>query len=315
MRILITGGTGLIGRPLSASLASDGHDVTVLSRNPIEVKPPMPAGVHVHRWDAKTTDGWLGLADGADAIINLAGAGIGDGRWSKDRKRLIRDSRIAAGHAVVEAFKQVKQRPSVLIQASAVGYYGGHDDDEILTEASSPGSDFLAKVCFDWEISTAPVARMGVRRPILRTGVVLSDEGGAFPRLKLPFTFFAGGKLGDGSQWLPWIHMVDQIRAIRFLLESEIADGPFNLCAPNPVTNEELASVLGDVMGRPSFMPAPAFAMKTVLGEMATIVLDGQRAVPAKLQELGFTWIYPEIQEALEALAGAQKAEIEPQPA
>ncbi len=315
MRILITGGTGLIGRPLSASLAADGHEVIVLSRNPIEVTSPTPEGVHLHRWDGRTSEGWLDLADGADGIVNLAGAGIADGRWTQDRKKLIRESRIAAGQAMVEVFNRVNAKPAVLVQASAVGYYGTYEDDSIVTEKNGPGTDYLAKVCFDWEISSAPVSRMGVRRPIARTGVVLSNDGGAFPKLKLPFTFFAGGKLGNGRQWLPWIHIHDQVRAIRFLLENDQADGPFNIAAPNPVTNEQAADALGKVMGRPSFLPAPAFAMKAALGEMATVVLDGQRAVPEHLQELGFSWVFPNLDEALQNLVEEKQATAEAVPA
>ena len=307
MRVIITGGTGLIGRPLAASLAADNHEVIVLSRNPIEVNPPMAPGVHVHRWDGQSADGWGELVNGADAIVNLAGAGIADGRWSDKRKKLIRDSRIQAGHAVLDAIKAASVKPKALLQASAVGYYGTHSDDRTMTEESAPGSDFLAKICFDWEISTAPVSMMEIRRPILRTGVVLSNEGGAFPKLKLPFTFFAGGKLGDGKQWLPWIHIDDQIRAIRYLIDNEEADGAFNLTAPNPVTNEAIATKLGEAMGRPSAIPAPGLAMKLALGEMSTMLLDGQRAVPQHLLEMGFEFRYPTIESALENLVNKQE--------
>lgn len=304
MRVIITGGTGLIGRPLSASLAADGHDVIVLSRNPIEVTDPMPPGVSLHRWDSRTSEGWGELVNGADAIINLAGAGIADGRWTAERKKLIRESRIQAGHAVVEAVQNATQKPKVVIQASGKDYYGTNTGDEDVTEAHSPGSDFLSKVCFDWEISTAPISRMGIRRPIIRTSVVLSNFGGAFPKLKLPFTMYAGGKLGDGKQWFSWIHMADEVSAIRFLLENEQADGPFNLAAPEVVRNEEFAKALGGAMGRPAAIPAPSMAIKTALGEMSTMVLDGQRAVPHRLQELGFTWKYPTVEAALEQLVG-----------
>ncbi|MCB9160192.1 MAG: TIGR01777 family protein [Caldilineaceae bacterium] len=322
MRVIITGGTGLIGRPLAASLVADGHDVIVLSRNPIEVTPPMPDGVSLHRWDAKTSEGWGELVNNTDAIINLAGASIGGeltslpgstvgailsmpvsmfrSRWSADRKKLIRESRIQAGHAVVEAVRNATNKPKVVIQASAVGYYGGETGDEVVTESHSPGSDFLAKVCFDWEISTAPLSRMGIRRPIIRTaGMVMSNFGGTFPLLKLPYNMYAGGKLGDGQQWLSWMHIADEVKAIRFLLEHDAADGPFNLSAPNPVRYAELAKALGDAMGRPAAIPAPSFALKAALGELATVVLDGQRVIPQRLEELGFTWKYPTIEEAL----------------
>lgn len=312
MRIIITGGTGLLGRPLSAALASEGHEVTVLSRQPDKAKA-IALGVKLAAWDGESSQGWGQLVDGADAIINFAGSGIGDGRWSDERKQQIRQSRIKAGKAVLEAITGATVKPKVLLQASAVGYYGTQSGDKVVTEAASPGNDFLAKVCFDWEASTAPVKKLGVRRPVLRTGIVLANEGGAFPKLLLPFKLFAGGPLGSGKQWLPWIHITDQVRAIQFLLQNESADGPFNLAAPNPVTNGDMAKAIGEVMGRWSVVPAPAFAMRTALGEMATLVLDGQRAVPSKLQALGFQFNYETIVPALRDLlskpaAGEQAA-------
>jgi uncharacterized protein (TIGR01777 family) len=303
MRIIITGGTGLIGRPLSAALAADGHDVTVLSRNPDKVKNPV-AGVKLAAWNGQSAEGWGHLADGAGAIINLAGEGIADGRWSDERKQKIRTSRTLAGKAVMEAISTAAVKPKVLLQASAVGYYGTNTGDKQVTEAASPGSDFLSKVCFDWEVSTAAASRLGVRRPVLRTGIALANEGGAFPKLLLPFKFFAGGPLGSGKQWLPWIHIDDQVRAMLFLLHNEQADGAFNLAAPNPVTNSEMAKQIGEVLGRPAFVPAPGFAMKTALGEMAVMVLEGQRAVPAKLQALGFQFKYDTVGAALRNLLG-----------
>jgi len=303
MRIMITGGTGMIGRALCPLLLSSGHLVTVLSRNPDESRG-MPAGVVIEKWDGKTTEGWGHLVSGTDAIINLAGAGIADSPWTDKRKQIIRESRIQAGLALQKAIQAAKEKPKVLIQASAVGYYGARNDDQIITEAAPPGKDFLAKACFDWEMSTAPVSKLGIRRPILRTGIVLSKRGGALPKMMLPFKFFAGGPLGNGKQWVPWIHLTDEVRAIKFLLENPKADGPFNLAAPNPHTNQQFGEILGAVMRRPAFMPAPAFAMKAALGEMSTIVLDGQRVVPTKLEELGFSFTYPALRDALRNLVG-----------
>ncbi len=311
MRIVITGGTGLIGRPLSAALVAEGHDVTVLSRDPEKVKQ-MAAGVKLTAWDAQSAKGWGSLADGADAIINFAGEGIGDGRWSDDRKRKIRESRIKAGQAVLESISAAAVKPKVLVQASAVGYYGTDTGDKLVTESSSPGNDFLAKVCFDWEASTAAVTRLGVRRPVLRTGIVLANEDGAFPKLLLPFKFFVGGPLGNGKQWLPWIHIADEVRAIQFLLTNEQADGPYNLAAPQPVTNNEMAKQIGEVMGRPSFVPAPAFALQAVLGDMSKLVLEGQRAVPTNLQALHFTFKYETVQPALRNLLDKGEAAAQP---
>lgn len=298
MRIIITGGTGLIGKALCPLLLADGHLITVLSRNP-DAARGMPSGVRIEDWDGHTTEGWGHLLNGADAVINLAGAGIADRPWTASRKQLIRESRIHAGLALQKAIQQATEKPRVLIQASAVGYYGARNDDAIITEATAAGTDFLAKVCFDWEMSTAPVAKMGLRRVIIRTGIVLSKEGGALPKMILPFKFFAGGPLGNGKQWVPWIHIIDQARAIKFLLDTPTADGAFNLAAPNPVTNKQFGEILGATIRRPAFMPAPAFAMKTVLGEMSTILLDGQRAVPQRLEEMGFAFSHPALREAL----------------
>ncbi len=300
MRTIITGGTGLIGRTLAADLVAHGHQVVILSRAP-ERATGLPAGVRAERWDARTADGWVSLADGADAIANLAGESIAAGRWTDERKRRIRQSRLDAGRAIVQAVELIGQRPRVVVQASGIGYYGPRGDQEI-TEDTAPGNDFLAQVAIEWEASTAPVEALGVRRAIIRTGVVLSTEGGAFPRLLLPFRLFAGGPLGSGRQWLPWIHIADQVAAIRFLIEKENATGPFNLTAPNPLTNAGFGQVLGRIINRPSFVPTPGLAMRLAFGEMATLLLDGQRAIPKRLLELGFTFRFPHAEAALQDL-------------
>lgn len=300
MHIIITGGTGLIGRALAADLVAADQQVTVLSRSP-ERATGLPDGVHIERWDARTIEGWASLVDGADAIVNLAGESIAAGRWTAERKRRIRESRLAAGRAVVQAVEMAGDRPRVVFQASGVGYYGPQADQEI-TEEALPGDDFLARIAREWEASTEPVEAMGVRRAIIRTGVVLSAQGGALPRMLLPFRLFVGGPLGNGRQWLPWIHIADEVAAIRFLIEMAEAAGVFNLTAPNPLTNAGFGQVVGRVMGRPSFMPTPAFAMRAVFGEMATLLLDGQRAVPKRLLELGFQFRFPHAEAALQDL-------------
>ena len=300
MRVIITGGTGLIGRALSEVLSNDGNEVIVLTRNPRQ-DATLPANVRQVKWDAATAEGWGELADGAGAIVNLAGEGIADGRWSEERKKRIYSSRVNAGKAVVEAVTAASTKPKVVIQSSAVGYYGPHKD-EILTETASPGSDFLAQVCFDWEASTAAVEAMGVRRAIIRTGIVLSNKGGAWPRIVLPFKLFAGGPIGSGQQYWPWIHLADEVNAIRFLIENEGGHGVFNLCAPTPLTNKAFSQKLGEVMGRPALLPVPSFALKIAFGEMSTVLLDGQRAVPKHLEELGYTYKYPSAEAAFKDL-------------
>lgn len=305
MRVLVTGGTGLIGRALSASLARDGHEVLVLSRDPARAGP-LPEGVRAVRWDARTAEGWGPLADGAWAIVNLAGASIaGEGlmpkRWTPARKDLILRSRLQAGQAVVEAVTQAKEKPQVVVQASGIGYYGPRGD-EVIAEDAPAGTDWLSGVAVQWEATTAPVEALGVRRVVIRSAAVLSKEGGVLPLLLLPFRFFAGGPLGSGRQWVPWIHIADEVRAIRFLMERSEATGPFNLTAPHPLTNRELVRTIGRVLRRPAVVPAPAFALRLALGELATLVLDGQRAVPKRLSELGFAFRFPEAEAALRDL-------------
>ena len=308
MRIIITGGTGLIGSELSKSLAADGHEVIVLSRNP-EGKP-LPTGVRAEKWDGKTAVSWGHLADGADAIINLAGENIaGSGllpaRWTKERKARILNSRLDAGNAVVEAVAAAKVKPKLVIQSSGIDYYGNVPDG-VVTEDSPAGDDgFLAKVTVPWEDSTAAVEQEGVRRVIIRTGVVLDKEGGPLGTMLLPFKFFAGGPVGSGKQWLAWIHIQDVVSAIRFLLAHEAARGPYNLCAPEPVRYKDFSKLIGQTMGRPSVVPAPAFGMKLVLGEAADLVLNGRCAKPKRLLDAGFTFAFPDAQSALQDLLAA----------
>jgi len=304
MRVIITGGSGLLGKPLAATLAQSGYEVIVLSRNPAQNSNLLPAGVRAHKWDARSAADWGHLADGAHAIINFAGESIAGtsaipARWSDKRKRSIQESRIYAGLAVVEAIEAAAVKPKVLLQASAVGYYGQQHADEILTESSPAGADFLGHTCAAWEDSTAPVAELGVRRAIARTGLVLTTAGGPLPITILQTKLFAGGPIGGGRQWWPWIHLSDEINALKFLLENENASGPFNLTSPNPVQQKEFAQVLGRVLNRPSRLPAPEIALRLALGEIATLVLDGQRALPQRLLDLGFTFRHPDLFYAL----------------
>jgi uncharacterized protein (TIGR01777 family) len=287
---------------LAANLAFELYEVIVLTRHPERVTR-LPQGVQAVGWDGRTAAGWGGLADGADAIVNLAGESIAAGWWTEARKRRIRESRVNAGRAVVEAVKAATRKPSVLIQASAVGYYGPHGD-EAVTETTPFGNDFLASVCRDWEASSAEVESLGVRRAILRTGLVLSRVGGPLPLMRMPFYFFVGGPLGSGKQWFPWIHIADEVGAIRFAMKKTEAQGALNVCAPNPLTNADFSRALAKVMHRPSFMPAPAFAVRLMLGEMSTLLLDGQREIPQRLQQLGFSFRFAEAEPALRDLLG-----------
>ena len=300
MRIVITGGTGLIGRALSEELASGGHEVILLSRDPGLAKA-LPDGVRAERWDGRNAAGWGPLVSGAGAIVNLAGENLAGGRWTAERKTRIRESRIHAGQAVVEAVTEAVEKTGVVIQSSGLGYYGPQGD-EIITEETPAGRDFLGQLAVEWEACTEPVETLGVRRAVIRTGPVLSAAGGALPRMISPFRFFLGGPLGTGRQWFPWIHIKDEARAIRFLIENENGAGPFNLNAPEPLTNADFARLLGRVLKRPAKMSTPVFVLRLLFGEMATVLLEGQRAVPQRLLALGFDFRFPEAEPALQDL-------------
>ena len=300
MRIIITGGSGLIGRELTATLCYAEHEVIVLSRTP-QLVSDLPLKARAVEWDGRTAQGWGELADGADAIVNLAGASVAEGRWTAERKQRLRDSRLHSGQAVVEAVRAASRKPRVVVQASAVGYYGARGNEEV-TETTPAGSDFLALLAKEWEASTAPVEELGVRRAIARTGVVLSPEGGALPRLLAPFRFFVGGPLGDGKQWFPWIHFTDEANALKYLIESESASGAYNLCAPTPVTNAEFSRLISRRMRRPSWLPVPGLALRLLFGEMADVLLKGQRQIPRRLQRSSFRFIYSKAEDALKDL-------------
>ena len=307
MRIIITGGTGLIGRHLAASLLHDGHEVIILSRAPDQARN-IPPGARLEAWDGKSAQGWGELVDGAAAVINLAGESLGGTgflppRWTPAVKERINQSRKSSAQACIEAIRAARKKPDVVVQATAIGYYGTHSGDEQLTEQSAAGHDFQAQVCAAWEESSAAVEELGVRRVLIRTGLVLDAREGIYPRFALPFKLFAGGPFGDGRQWMSWIHIDDEIGAIRSLLQQKSASGAYNLTAPNPVQNKEFARVLGQVLHRPALIPTPAFAFRLMLGEVATLVLDGQRVIPQRLQEAGFKFQYKTLEPALKALA------------
>ncbi len=297
MRIIIPGGSGLIGRELTATLAYAEHEVIVLSRTPERVQD-LPLKARAVEWDGCTTEGWGQLVDGADAIVHLAGANISARRWSPERKKNLRDSRLDTGKAIVEAVRAAGQKPRVLVQASAVGYYGPRGNEEV-TETTPVGTDFLAKLAKDWEASTAPVEELGVRRAIARTGVVLSPDGGALPQMMAPFRLFVGGPIGNGLQWFPWIHFTDEVNALKFMIENESASGAYNLCAPTPVTNAEFSRLLGRRMHRPSWLAVPGFVLRLLYGEMADVLLKGQKQVPRRLQRSSFRFIYSTADAAL----------------
>ena len=298
MKILISGGTGLVGRALIEELLAANHTCVVLSRAP-ERQIDLPDMVTLRQWDARAMEPLVELMEECEAVFHLAGESIGAGRWTADRKQQIIDSRVVSTTALTAAILQAQLPPQVYFQASAVGYYGP-GDDQLITEDAPPGNDFLAQVCQEWEAASAAVEARGVRRIVARTGIILTANGGALPRMAMPFKFFAGGPAGSGRQWMPWIHLADEVGALRFLLEQEEARGPFNLTAPNPVTNREFGSLLGKALQRPSLLPAPALALRLALGEMADLILTGQRAVPSRLLDLGYEFRFPDLDSALQ---------------
>lgn len=305
MKIVISGGTGLIGQRCISHFANDGNKIVVLSRSP-ESAPVFPESVSVVKWDGKNTGDWINELDHASAVINLAGASIaGKGffpsRWTESRKESILQSRIQVGKAITEGIRSVQNKPDLLIQASAIGYYGTSEKEKF-SESDPSGSDFVAKTCQAWEASTREVENMHVRRVIPRLGIVLSHRGGALPRLVLPFRLFLGGPMGNGKQWYSWIHIDDVCRAFHFFIKNREVSGVFNITAPNPVRNQTFASILGETMERPCWIPVPGLMMRLIFGDVASVVLEGQRVLPHRLQKADFTFDYPDLERALRHL-------------
>lgn len=304
MRVIITGGTGLIGRTLVHHLAPQGHEIIVLSRHPERAaqmfsRQGLP-GIQTVGWDATSAQGWGELITSESAIVNLAGATPAHWRWTRAYRTRILESRLRAGQAVMQAMEYYGP-PEVLVQASASGYYGDRGQ-ELLTETSLPGQGFRAKVCQQWEASTAHAP---TRHCIIRTGLVLDTNAGAFPPL-LQFARLLGSQIGNGRQWIPWIHRVDVARAIQFLLEQRTLRGPFNLCAPEVVPNREFLRAVRRVLKRPSLFRLPAFVLQALLGELATVMLDSQHLVPERLTEATFQFVYPQLEQALRNLLQEQ---------
>lgn len=298
MHILLTGGTGLIGRHLCQYWRGQGHRLTVWSRRPEQVPRICGTGV---RGIARLED--LAADDAVDAVINLAGAPIADRPWTASRRTLLWASRITLTEQLLAWLESREQRPEVLISGSAVGWYGDGGERE-LTEASPPvKEDFASQLCIAWEETAQRAQRLSIRVVLVRTGLVLASDGGFLSRLRLPFKLGLGGPLGDGRQWMPWVHIEDQIGLIDFLLQHKDTTGPYNACAPEPVRNREFAKRLGRALHRPAFMPMPAPLLRVGLGELSTLLLGGQRARPVRLLAAGFTFRFNDLQSALDNLS------------
>jgi uncharacterized protein (TIGR01777 family) len=301
MRVFVTGGTGLIGVRLIRRLRKRGDDVVLLTRRPDAWERVGP-DVEVVVGDPTQPGPWQDRLAECDAAINLAGAGIFDKRWSTAYKAVMRDSRVRSTENVVAALVKAPRRaddtPKVLVNGSAVGYYGPHGDEE-LTEDSPPGDDFLAKLCVEWEAAAKPAEAAGVRVVLLRTGVVLDKEGGALKALLPPFKLGAGGPVGSGKQYMSWIHHADEVGIILLALDHLEAHGPLNGTAPQPVTSKQFGKALGAALGRPAFLPTPGFGLRLLLGEVADVLTTGQRAVPKRALALGYAFQYPDVEGAL----------------
>ena len=293
MHYLITGGSGFIGSALSRSLVADGQRVTVLTRDIARARPRLPGGVAlVERLDA---------AGDVDAVVNLAGENLAAGRWTPARKREFVDSRIGMTRRVVDWMASLKQRPLVLVSGSAIGRYGPRGDEQLAEDAKS-GDDFSAHLCRDWERAAREAEELGVRVCLLRTGIVLDNDGGALKQMLLPFRLCLGGPMGDGRQWMSWVTRRDLVALIRWLVDNAGACGVYNGTAPSPVTNAEFARTLGAALHRPALLPTPALVLKILFGEMADILLTGQRVVPKRATAEGFLFTYPDLTSTLAAI-------------
>jgi len=301
MEIVIAGGTGFIGRSLVGKLLQDGHNVVVLTRDGAGARQLVPDAVGFGLWDGKTSASCVQQINGADAVINLAGESLAGKRWSPKQKARIINSRLEATRAIVKAMEQAERCPSLLINASAVGYYGNVEHEQV-TETHPQGGGFLALTCGLWEHEAIMARQLGVRVVLLRLGVVLDKAGGALARMVPAFRLFFGGRLGSGRQWFPWVHRDDVAGVVRFVLDNPDLCGPINVAAPEAVTMDEFCRSLGKALARPVWARVPGFVLRLALGEMSEMLLTGQRVVPQKLLQAGYEFLYPNLAQALDEI-------------
>jgi uncharacterized protein len=301
MKVVVSGGTGFIGAPLCRALRDAGHAVVALTRDAASARSRLGPGIDAAEWDARSRGPWEEALAGAGGVVNLAGEPVVGKAWTPAQKEKLRASRVDATRALVTAIEAAAPRPAVLVNASAVGYYGPHGD-ETLTEESPSGSGFLASVTREWEETACQAEPLGARVVRLRTGMALGEGGGALAKMVPPFRMFLGGPLGSGRQWVPWVHRDDVIGIALWALENNAVQGPVNATAPEPVTMKEFARILGKVLGRPAWAPVPDLALRALMGEMAEAVLTGQRVLPAAAERLGYRFRYPELEPALRSI-------------
>jgi uncharacterized protein (TIGR01777 family) len=299
MKILISGGTGLIGKALVKKLIKTGDQVIVLTRSKEGLEDS--DSVNYIEWDARSSEPLIPYLQDINTVINLAGDNIGNGYWTKEKKERIINSRVQAGNALSKAIINSNNKPDVFIQSSGVGYYG-ESLNETFDELSPNGNGFQAEVAYKWENSSAELDSAGVRRVIIRMGIVLDAKSGALPLMVLPFKMFVGGPLGSGCQYVSWIHLQDNIRAIDFVMRNDKIIDAVNLTAPTSYTNKEFGKIIGKVLSRPYWFPVPSFGLKLVLGEKSELVLEGQKVKPGKLLEHGFKYKYPDLESALRSI-------------
>jgi uncharacterized protein len=301
MQIVMTGGTGFIGRSLCAALCQEGHRVTLVTRRREDAQRLCGSTVTAVEWNGRDAGAWEHCLEGADAVVNLAGAPIADGRWTEARKRLLTESRVLTTRLLVEAMSRRSSKPRTLVSASGIGYYGA-SDDRILDESAARGQGFLADLCLAWETEARRASECGVRVVMLRTGMVLEQDGGALPKMLLPFRLFTGGPIMPGTQWVSWIHRRDHIGLTQWALTTPSVSGPVNVVAPEAVTMNRFCEGLGRVLHRPSWLPLPGFALSLALGELGTLMTKGQRVNPAKALSGGYVFHYPTLEPALRAI-------------
>ena len=297
MKVMIAGGSGFLGRALTKSLLADGHQVFILTRG-----TRIPKGAQAVQWDAKTTNGWGHLVNEMDVMIHLAGKSLASWPWTAATKQAFHDSRIIPGLVLAQSIQQATHRPSIFVQASGINHYGLRGD--LADESTPPGDDFLAQLTVKWEDATRSVEELGVRRVVIRSAVVLGKGDGLLGLMALPIRLFAGGPLGSGKQAMPWIHINDWVGGVRHLIASEKAQGAYNLIAPTPTSNADFNRILAGVLHRPYWFPTPAFLLRTLLGEMSVLILEGRFAQPKRLTESGYRYQFPGPHEALVDLVG-----------